>query len=204
MPSQVEPASAVVHGTGERIDPVALAPMGLVLLTDPGGLSTGAVYAELDRLRAEGEAPAAAGLDPGPLKRLAGSTPSQLATRLENDLQLAALWLRPDLGARLDALRAAGAHGVLVSGSGPTVFGVFDDRAAAEAAAAGIPGALAARGGGVKHVREHKVLAGGGRAGGGRRRALPDRRDPAPARREEADRGRGHHARARGPTCWSG
>ncbi|HEX5909242.1 MAG TPA: hypothetical protein VFY44_02040, partial [Thermoleophilaceae bacterium] len=35
VPSQVEPASAVVHGTGERIDPVTLAPMGLVLLTDP-------------------------------------------------------------------------------------------------------------------------------------------------------------------------
>jgi len=144
VPSQVEPASAVVSGTGERIDPVTLAPMGLVLVTDPGGLSTGAVYAELDRLRAEGEAPTPAGLDPGPLKRLAGSSPSQLATRLENDLQLAALWLRPDLGARLDALRAAGAHGVLVSGSGPTVFGVFDDRGSAEAAAAGIPGALAA------------------------------------------------------------
>ena len=44
----------------------------------------------------------------------------------------------------MDALRAAGAHGALVSGSGPTVFGVFDDRAAAEAAAAGLPGALVA------------------------------------------------------------
>ena len=144
VPSQVEPASAVVHGTGERIDPVTLAPMGLVLLTDPDGLSTGAVYTELDRLRAQGEAPTPAGLDPGPLKRLAGSPPAHLATRLENDLQLAALWLRPDLGARMDALRAAGAHGALVSGSGPTVFGVFDDRAAAERAAAGLTDALVA------------------------------------------------------------
>jgi 4-diphosphocytidyl-2-C-methyl-D-erythritol kinase len=134
----------VVHGTGERIDPVTLAPMGLVLLPDPGGLSTAQVYAELDRLRAEGEAPTPAGLDPGPLKRLAGCSPAQLATRLENDLQLPALWLRPELGARMDALRAAGAHGALVSGSGPTVYGVFDDRAAAEAAAQGLPGALVA------------------------------------------------------------
>ncbi len=144
VPSQVEPASAVVHGTGERIDPVELAPMGLVLLTDPDGLSTAAVYAELDRLRAGGEAPAAAGLDPGPLKRLAGWPAAQLATRLENDLQLAALGLRPELGARLDAVRAAGAHGVLVSGSGPTVFGVFEDGDAARAAAASLPGALVA------------------------------------------------------------
>jgi len=144
VPSQVEPASAVVHGTGERIDRVELAPMGLVLLADSDGLSTGAVYSQLDRLRDEGEAPAAAGLDPGPLKRLAGWAPAELATRLENDLQLAALSLRPDLGARLDALRAAGAHGVLISGSGPTVFGLFDDRAGADAAAAGIAGALVA------------------------------------------------------------
>ena len=144
VPSQVEPASAVVHGTGERVDRVELAPMGLVLLPDPQGLSTAAVYAELDRLRAVGEAPTPAGLDPGPLKRLAGAAPAHLATRLENDLQLAALWLRPELGARMDALRAAGAHGALVSGSGPTVFGVFDDRPAAEAAAAGLPGALVA------------------------------------------------------------
>ena len=148
VPSQVEPASAVVHGTGERIDRVELAPMALVLLPDPQGLSTGTVYGQLDRLRGEGEAPTPAGLDPGPLKRLAGSTPAQLSTRLENDLQLPVLWLRPDLGARLDALRAAGAHGALVSGSGPTVFGVFDDRPAAEAAAAGLPGALVAEVGG--------------------------------------------------------
>lgn len=144
VPSQVQPASAVVHGTGESVEPVALAPMGLVLLPDPEGLSTAAVYAELDRLRAQGEAPTPAGLDPGPLKRLAGAAPAHLATRLENDLQLAALWLRPELGARMDALRAAGAHGALVSGSGPTVFGVFDDRPAAQAAAAGLPGALVA------------------------------------------------------------
>lgn len=144
VPSQVEPASAVVHGTGEHIHRVELAPMGLVLLPDREGLPTAAVYGELDRLRAEGEAPTPAGLDPGPLKRLAGAAPAHLATRLENDLQLAALWLRPDLGARIDSLRVAGAHGALVSGSGPTVFGVFDDRAAAQAAAADLPGALVA------------------------------------------------------------
>ena len=65
VPSQVEPASAVVHGTGERVDRVELAPMGLVLLPDPDGLSTAAVYAELDRLRADGEAPSARRARPG-------------------------------------------------------------------------------------------------------------------------------------------
>jgi 4-diphosphocytidyl-2-C-methyl-D-erythritol kinase len=143
VPSQLAPGHAVVGGSGERVEPVDLAPMGLVLIPDEQGLSTAAVYAELDRLRAQGDAPDPAGLDPGPLRRLAGTPPAALATRLENDLQLAALSLRPDLAARLDALRGAGALGVLVSGSGPTVFGIFDDRAAAERAAAELPGALA-------------------------------------------------------------
>ena len=43
---------------------------------------------------------------------------------------------------------AAGAHTAMVSGSGPTVFGLFDDVAAARAAAAALaarhPGAVAA------------------------------------------------------------
>jgi 4-diphosphocytidyl-2-C-methyl-D-erythritol kinase len=144
VPSQLNPGHAVVGGSGERVEPVGLAPMGLVLIPDDAGLSTAAVYAELDRLRATGDAPGAAGLDPGPMRRLAGNPPAALATRLENDLQLAALYLRPELAGRLDALRDAGALGTLVSGSGPTVFGVFADREAAERAAAGLPGAIAA------------------------------------------------------------
>ena len=122
VPSQIEPASAVVHGTGERIEPVTLAPMGLVLVPDPDGLSTGAVYAELDRLRAEGEAPTPAGLDPGPLRRLAGAAPARWPRGWRTTSKLAALWLRPELGARMDAAargrrarragQRLGAHGV--------------------------------------------------------------------------------------------
>jgi len=58
------------------------------------------------------------------------------------DLQPAALSLRPDLQERLDALVAAGALGVAVSGSGPTCFGLFEDRKAADRAAEQLPGAL--------------------------------------------------------------
>jgi 4-diphosphocytidyl-2-C-methyl-D-erythritol kinase len=142
VPSQLEPHHAVVSGTGERVEAVDLAPMGLVLLPDPDGLSTGAVYAELDRLREQGEAPPPAGLDPGPLRRLAAWPTVQLATRLENDLQPAALSLRPALAGRLDQLRGRGAQGALVSGSGPTVFGIFESRDQAATAAEGLTGAL--------------------------------------------------------------
>ena len=108
-----------------------------MLVPDPEGLSTASVYAELDRLGG-----ARAGLDPGPLRELAAAAPAELAAGLENDLQQAALSLRPDLSARLDSLRSAGALGAAVSGSGPTCFGLFTDREAAEEAAASIPGAL--------------------------------------------------------------
>jgi 4-diphosphocytidyl-2-C-methyl-D-erythritol kinase len=61
---------------------------------------------------------------------------------LENDLQLPALSLRPGLAKRLDAVRERGALGTLVSGSGPTVLGLFEDRERAVAAAQKISGAL--------------------------------------------------------------
>jgi 4-diphosphocytidyl-2-C-methyl-D-erythritol kinase len=137
VPSQLDPCHALVQGTGERIEAMQLPHLAAVLMPDAHGLSTAAVYAELDRLeggRAE--------LDPGPLRRLDGSEPRELVDALENDLQPAALSLRPDLEHRLDALRAAGALGAAVSGSGPTCFGLFADRPAASRAAEQLPGAL--------------------------------------------------------------
>jgi len=137
VPSQLDPRHALVQGAGERIDPVSLPPLAARLIPDQDGLSTAAVYAELDRLDCGREQ-----LDPAPLHRLTGSTPHDLSSSLQNDLQPAALSLRPDLQERLDALVAAGALGVAVSGSGPTCFGLFEDREAADRAAEQLPGAL--------------------------------------------------------------
>ena len=137
VPSQLDPRHALVQGTGERIEPVTLPSLAAVLIPDEDGLSTAAVYAELDRLDAAREA-----LDPGPLHRLSGSSADELSRSIQNDLQPAALSLRPDLQERLDALMAAGALGAAVSGSGPTCFGLFADRATAERAAERLPGAL--------------------------------------------------------------
>lgn len=137
VPSQVQPCHALVQGVGERVEPISLPPLAAVLVPCADGLSTNAVYAELDR-RGEGRAT----LDPAPLRALATDRMA-LAAGLENDLEPAALALRPELTATLSALRAAGALGATVSGSGPTCFGIFEDRAAAEEAAGRIPGALA-------------------------------------------------------------
>ncbi|MEA2494375.1 MAG: 4-diphosphocytidyl-2-C-methyl-D-erythritol kinase [Thermoleophilaceae bacterium] len=137
VPSQVAPAHAVVTGTGERVERVQLPAMALVLVPATTGLSTGdvfkkALHMNLPRLQ----------LEAGDLRALAAQPLDVIAARLENDLQAATVKLRPELEVILDQLRNAGALGAQVSGSGPTVFGVFSDRAAADAAAAEIPDAL--------------------------------------------------------------
>lgn len=142
VPSQLDPAHAVVGGQGELVEPVNLTTMALVLVPDPEGLSTAAVYAELDRLRSSGLAPQRTDLDPEPLRAIAQLGAAGVAGALENDLQVAALSLRPSLRDRVDTLLAAGALGTLVTGSGPTAFGLFADRAAAAAAAARVPGSI--------------------------------------------------------------
>jgi 4-diphosphocytidyl-2-C-methyl-D-erythritol kinase len=139
VPGQLEPGHALIQGVGDRVEPVGLPPLAAVLIPDTEGLSTAAVYAELDRLDGTRHR-----LDPEPLRELADATPAEVADALENDLQKAALSLRPDLQDRLDGLTDAGALGAAVSGSGPTCFGLFADRAAAERATGELPGALVA------------------------------------------------------------
>src|SRR3954447_20688994 len=75
---------------------------------------------------------------PASCGRAAGDGASPLAYRelLVNDLADAAISLRPGIGGALAALRDAGAEAALVTGSGPTAFGIFEDIAAADAGAA--------------------------------------------------------------------
>src|SRR4051794_8163808 len=137
VPSQIVPAHSVVTGTGERVERVQLPAMAVVLVPSEVGLSTADVYEQADQLGAT-----RTNLDAGDLHALAGEPIEVIAARLENDLQPAALRLRPELAQTIERLRGAGALGAQVSGSGPTVFGLFADADAARAAAAEIPGAL--------------------------------------------------------------
>jgi len=137
VPSQLRPALALVRGAGARIEPLPEpSEHAAVLLPGGGGLSTAAVFAEADRL----------GLGRGPeeldelsarLRQVAGAGASPLTypDLLVNDLEPAALSLRPDIGEALEGLRAAGAPKAILSGSGPTAVGLFPDLAAAKAAA---------------------------------------------------------------------
>jgi 4-diphosphocytidyl-2-C-methyl-D-erythritol kinase len=130
VPSQVEPRHALVTGAGEGVEPVELPDMALLLVPAQEGLATGAVYAEADRIGS-----IRATLDPDALRALAAAPLAALAHAMHNDLEAAALSLRPELVRTLAALEEAGALAARISGSGPTAFGVFESALAAETAA---------------------------------------------------------------------
>ncbi|WP_432491963.1 4-(cytidine 5'-diphospho)-2-C-methyl-D-erythritol kinase [Kineococcus gypseus] len=118
--------TAVGTGRGDRLVPVlTTAAFHWVLVPAGGGLSTPAVFAECDRLRAASGRPAPAA-DAGERLRaveaaLRAGDPHLLGAALANDLQEAACSLVPELAGTLAAGAAAGALAGLVSGSGPTV-----------------------------------------------------------------------------------
>ncbi len=137
VPSQLDQAFALVGGAGDVVEP--LSPprhFGVVLIAADDGLSTAEVYVEADRLGL-GRDPEELDSIAGELREAAGqgASPLEYHELLVNDLEHAALSLRPAIGGALTALKEAGAHVALVTGSGPTAFGVFDDIAAADAAA---------------------------------------------------------------------
>jgi len=120
VPFALTGGTALGTGRGEQLSPVpATGRWHWVLAFAAGGLSTPAVYRELDRTRPAGVLPADAGL-PAVLAALRSGAVAALGRALGNDLQPAAVSLRPDLQRTLDAGAALGAIGSLVSGSGPT------------------------------------------------------------------------------------
>jgi 4-diphosphocytidyl-2-C-methyl-D-erythritol kinase len=138
VPSQLDPVFALVGGAGEVVEPLAApAHFGIVLVPGDEGLSTAEVYAEADRLglgREQGELDEIAAELRGAAS--GGASPLAYLELLVNDLARAAVSLRPRIDEALEALRYAGAEVALVTGSGPTAFGLFADLAAADAAAA--------------------------------------------------------------------
>ena len=141
VPSQLDPAFALVSGAGEVVETLP-EPGGfaVVIIDDDEGLSTRDVYAEADSLggaRSEAELAelrsrlrAAAG---------AGASPLDYTELLVNDLQRAAISLRPGIAEALAALDEVGAAHSMVTGSGPTAVGLFADMVAADAAVSALP-----------------------------------------------------------------
>lgn len=145
VPAQIAPGRWLATGAGERLDGLPdpnPASFGLLVLPSAAGLSTAEVYREADRLGV-GRSHEVLEERRQALRRALELSASVPAARelLENDLERAAISLCPEIAIVLDQAREAGADAVLVSGSGPTVLGLFphaNGLGRAERAAAGL------------------------------------------------------------------
>jgi 4-diphosphocytidyl-2-C-methyl-D-erythritol kinase len=137
VPVCLDPRARMMRGIGEELGPALDLPPLFAVLANPGvAVPTPAVFREL-RLE-----PGAA-LAGSPHPRLAaGMDQSTLLAALQtgrNDLEGPALRLQPVIGEALTRLCAtAGCRLARMSGSGATVFGVYESRRAADMAAAAI------------------------------------------------------------------
>ncbi|TYO96984.1 4-(cytidine 5'-diphospho)-2-C-methyl-D-erythritol kinase [Desulfallas thermosapovorans] len=136
VPFCLRGGTALVRGRGERVEPLpGLPPLGVVLAKPPFGVSTALVYNRYDDTK-----------DPlhpdvqGMLQAVRSGDVNGVVTRLGNSLEAVTLAMHPEIGEIKSVLAAAGALGVLMSGSGPTVFGLFENLSTARQAADRIRG----------------------------------------------------------------
>ena len=121
VPAQVSPGRWLATGAGERLQALASPDpaFGVLVLPIADQLSTAAVYEHADRL---GIARSSEELEH---HRAAIGAQIGEAQLLVNDLQTPATELCPAIEEGLDAVRQVGADAAFVSGSGPTVIGLF-------------------------------------------------------------------------------
>jgi len=116
---------AWAEGVGEVLDPLRYGlPKCYFVLVNPGvALSTAQVYRKVRRYTS------------CPARDRLISNVEELAAILHNDLEPSALQLAPEVEHAKKYLLEYGARGAMMSGSGATVFGVFDTHADATSAA---------------------------------------------------------------------
>jgi 4-diphosphocytidyl-2-C-methyl-D-erythritol kinase len=123
VPFAILGGTALGTGRGELLTPLeTTGEFHWVLVPAALGLSTPEVYRTLDELRPKPEERDAMPL----IAALRKGVPSDIAPLLHNDLQQAALHLRPELQETIDALESAGALRAMVSGSGPTILALVE------------------------------------------------------------------------------
>ncbi|GAA1356434.1 4-(cytidine 5'-diphospho)-2-C-methyl-D-erythritol kinase [Arthrobacter rhombi] len=128
VPFALSGGAAVGLGVGDQLSPLLLRNRtDWVLALASYGLSTPAVYQQLDLLREGQDVEVPQAVDPDLLQALVDHDLVLLPGLLANDLTAAAVHLAPELQAVLDMGRGAGALTALVSGSGPTVALLAED-----------------------------------------------------------------------------
>lgn len=129
VPFFMEAPTAVVYGWGQRMIPKTLEGVRWIVLVNPGfPINTGQAFRRLDEVRPMGS------LLPEALEsveRASSVSWSGVLARMENDFEAALFDDYPVLADIKNTLLTMGAEGALLSGSGATVFGVFQEQAEA-------------------------------------------------------------------------
>lgn len=124
VPYCIMGGTAVAQGLGERLTPAAPCPDMSILLAKPGfGVSSAEAYKylELDKINVHPDTD-------GMLKCIENSDVSGIAAKLCNVLETSVIPRYPAVEDIKKAMLESGALGALMSGSGPTVFGIFESR----------------------------------------------------------------------------
>ena len=136
VPFCIMGGTALAEGIGEKLQVMPTPKNTFILLAKPPvAVGTKEVYQAYDRLLEENP-PALA--DAESLKALLRSGEADaisLVPHLYNALALVTEPQHPEIGELREAILEEGAKGALMSGSGPSVFGLYDDPAIAQQAA---------------------------------------------------------------------
>ena len=120
VPFSLVGGTAIGTGRGEVVTPaMARGSYWWVVLESEKGLSTPEVYAEFDRIHSD-KPPGEPAVPDALMAALRRGDIEQLGAAMSNDLQPAALRLRPELEQSLAYGVEGSAHGAIVSGSGPS------------------------------------------------------------------------------------
>lgn len=123
VPFCIKGGTALVWGIGDRIKDLPLLCGLKVLLVKPGfSISTAEAYRAVDRA----EIPSHPDMD-GILSAIVAGDCAAVAERLHNSFEFTALKQWPELIRIKEAILSFGAQGALMTGSGPTIFGIFSD-----------------------------------------------------------------------------
>lgn len=130
VPYCIMRGTVLAEGIGEELSVLPAMPKCTVLIAKPAaGVSTKAVYEALDA----SEIAAHPDID-GIIEGLKQGSIKKVAASMGNVLEDVTIPMHPVIEEIKNEMKAAGALNAMMSGSGPTVFGLFETRAAAKTA----------------------------------------------------------------------
>ncbi|MBQ9277825.1 MAG: 4-(cytidine 5'-diphospho)-2-C-methyl-D-erythritol kinase [Lachnospiraceae bacterium] len=130
VPFCIMARTALSEGIGEKLSPLEPLPSCYILVAKPPiSVSTGMVYKNLkcDCLKSHPDVD-------GMIEELSKGSLTGVAERMDNVLETVTVVLHPEIEELKNIMKEKGALNSIMSGSGPTVFGLFDDKAKADLA----------------------------------------------------------------------